>query len=145
MKEELKKYNNYKYTLKVLKRKLRIELNKDANIGGSNFEINGYIRSTGYMSNNIENQIIKKTDKIEQIEEQIKDLEERIDIIDSLLKTLKNNDRIAIQMRFFDRLTYDTIARTLGLSSYKEAEQKIRHAILKIDKIYGNTAKIQRK
>lgn len=145
MKEELKKYNNYKYTLKVLKRKLRIELNKDANIGGSNFEINGYIRSTGYMSNNIENQIIKKTDKIEQIEEQIKDLEERIDIIDSLLKTLKNNDRIAIQMRFFDRLTYDIIARTLGLSSYKEAEQKIRHAILKIDKIYGNTAKIQRK
>ncbi len=145
MKEELKKYNNYKYTLKVLKRKLRIELNKEVNIGGSNFEINGYIRPTGYMNNNIENQVITKTDKIKQLEAQIKDIEERIDIIDSALKTLKNNDRIAVQMRFFDRLEYDTIATTLGLASSKEAEQKIRLAVLKMDKIYKNTVKIQQK
>lgn len=146
MKEELKKYNEYKYTLKILRRNLRIEQNREVNVGGgSNFEINGDIRPTGYMNNNIENQVITKTDKIKQLEAQIKDIEERIDIIDSALKTLKNNDRIAVQMRFFDRLEYDTIATTLGLASSKEAEQKIRIAVLKMDKIYKNTVKIQQK
>ncbi len=146
MKEELKKYNEYKYTLKILRRNLRIEQNREVNVGGgSNFEINGDIRPTGYMNNNIENQVITKTDKIKQLEAQIKDIEERIDIIDSALKTLKNNDRIAVQMRFFDRLEYDTIATTLGLASSKEAEQKIRLAVLKMDKIYKNTVKIQQK
>ena len=146
MKEEIKKYNEYKYTLKILRRNLRIEQNREVNVGGgSNFEINGDIRPTGYMNNNIENQVITKTDKIKQLEAQIKDIEERIDIIDSALKTLKNNDRIAVQMRFFDRLEYDTIATTLGLASSKEAEQKIRLAVLKMDKIYKNTVKIQQK
>lgn len=135
MKEELERYNDYKCQLKVLEKELRKEQNKEAKISGSNFEINGDIRPKGYMTNNIENQIINKTDRMREIEEKINDLKSRIEIIDYALKTLKNNDRIAIQMRFFDKVSFDAIASTFGLSTYKEAEQKVRNAVAKLDKI----------
>ena len=135
MKEELERYNDYKCQLKVLEKELRKEQNKEAKISGSNFEINGDIRPKGYMSNNIENQIINKTDRIEEIEEKIADLKSRIEIIDYALKTLKNNDRIAIQMRFFDKLSYDTIANTLNLSDRKAAQKKVTIAIENIEKV----------
>ena len=138
MKEELERYNDYKCQLKVLEKELRKEQNKEAKISGSNFEINGDIRPKGYMSNNIENQIINKTDRIEEIEEKIADLKSRIEIIDCSLKTLKNNDRIAIQMRFFDKLSYDTIANTLNLSDRKAAQKKVTIAIENIEKVIIN-------
>ena len=138
MKEELERYNDYKCQLKVLEKELRKEQNKEAKISGSNFEINGDIRPKGYMSNNIENQIINKTDRIEEIEEKIADLKSRIEIIDYALKTLKNNDRIAIQMRFFDKLSYDTIANTLNLSDRKSAQKKVTIAIENIEKVINN-------
>ena len=138
MKEELERYNDYKCQLKVLEKELRKEQNKEAKISGSNFEINGDIRPKGYMSNNIENQIINKTDRIEEIEEKIADLKLRIEIIDYALKTLKNNDRIAIQMRFFDKLSYDTIANTLNLSDRKAAQKKVTIAIENIEKVINN-------
>ena len=124
--------------MKVLEKELRKEQNKEAKISGSNFEINGDIRPKGYMSNNIENQIINKTDRIEEIEEKIADLKSRIEIIDYALKTLKNNDRIAIQMRFFDKLSYDTIANTLNLSDRKAAQKKVTIAIENIEKVINN-------
>lgn len=138
MKEELERYNDYKCQLKVLEKELRKEQNKEAKISGSNFEINGDIRPKGYMSNNIENQIINKTDRIEEIEEKIADLKSRVEIIDYALKTLKNNDRIAIQMRFFDKLSYDTIANTLNLSDRKAAQKKVSIAIVNIEKVINN-------
>ena len=138
MKEELERYNDYKCQLNVLEKELRKEQNKEAKISGSNFEINGDIRPKGYMSNNIENQIINKTDRIEEIEEKIADLKSRIEIIDYALKTLKNNDRIAIQMRFFDKLSYDTIANTLNLSDRKAAQKKVTIAIENIEKVINN-------
>ena len=138
MKEELERYNDYKCQLKVSEKELRKEQNKEAKISGSNFEINGDIRPKGYMSNNIENQIINKTDRIEEIEEKIADLKSRIEIIDYALKTLKNNDRIAIQMRFFDKLSYDTIANTLNLSDRKAAQKKVTIAIENIEKVIND-------
>lgn len=135
MKEELEKYGDYKCELKNLKRELRKEENREVKISGSNFAVNGDIRPKGYMSNNSENQIINKNDKIAEIKEKISDLEERIEIIDLALKTLKNNDRIAVEMRYFDKVSFDAIASTFGLSTYKEAEQKVRNAVAKLDKI----------
>ena len=138
MKEDLERYNDYKCQLKVLEKEWRKEQNKEAKISGSNFEINGDIRPKGYMTNNIENQIINKTDRMREIEEKINDLKSRIEIIDYALKTLKNNDRIAIQMRFFDKLSYDTIANTLNLSDRKAAQKKVTIAIENIEKVINN-------
>lgn len=132
MKEYLEHYYEYKARIKKLRIDLKREQNKEAKVSGSNFEINGDIRPKGYMSNNIENQIISKTDKIKEIEHEIEELEDIIELVDNALKTLKNNDRIAVQMRFFDKLEYDTIATTLGIV---DAEQKVRNAVIKMSKI----------
>lgn len=131
MKEELEKYNEYKVALKQAERDLHIEYSKEAKISGSNFEINGDIRPTGYMSNNIENHIINKSDRIMELEEIIKDLQFKIEIIDLALKTLKMKDRQAIELRFFQKLEYNEISEKLGVVN---VEQKIRNAIQKLDK-----------
>lgn len=136
MREELKKYNEYKFELKILKRKLRQENEEEVKISGSNFEVNGDIRPQGYMSNNIEKQIINKADRVKELEEKIIDLEERINIIDTALNTLKNNDRLAIEMYFFRGLSQEAVASTLGLVDGKKAQQKISNAIIQMDKIF---------
>lgn len=136
MREELKKYNEYKFELKILKRKLRQENEEEVKISGSNFEVNGDIRPQGYMSNNIEKQIINKADRVKELEEKIIDLEERINIIDTALNTLKNNDRLAIEMYFFRGLSQEAVASTLGLVNGKKAQQKISNAIIQMDKIF---------
>lgn len=136
MREELKKYNEYKFELKILKRKLRQENEEEVKISGSNFEVNGDIRPQGYMSNNIEKQIINKADRVKELEEKIIDLEERINIIDTALNTLKNNDRLAIEMYFFRGLSQEAVASTLGLVDGKKAQQKISNAIIHMDKIF---------
>lgn len=136
MREELKKYNEYKFELKILKRKLRQENEEEVKISGSNFEVNGDIRPQGYMSNNIEKQIINKADRVKELEEKIIDLEERINIIDTALNTLKNNDRLAIEMYFFKGLSQDAVASTLGLVDGKKVQQKISNAVNQMDKIF---------
>lgn len=141
MKEELEKYNDYKCQLKMLEKELIKEQNREVKISGSNFEINGDIRPKGYMTNNIENQIISKTDKIKEIEENINDLKLRIEIIDLALKTLKNNDRIALQMKFIDKASDSAIASTLNLTDEKSANRKVRRALKKLDEKFININK----
>ena len=140
MREELKKYNQYKIKIKILKKKLRQENEEEVKISGSNFEVNGDIRPQGYMSNNIEKQIINKADRVKELEEKIIDLEERINIIDTALNTLKNNDRLAIEMYFFRGLSQEAVASTLGLVDGKKAQQKISNAIIQMDKIFKKYA-----
>jgi len=130
MKEELENYNKYKLQIVQIDKAIRNEINKEAKISGSNFEINGDIRPTGYMTNNIENQIINKSDRIMELEEQKKDLELKIEIIDRALATLKSTDRQAIEMRFFQKLEYNEISATLGIV---KIEQKISNAIKKLE------------
>lgn len=130
MKEELENYNKYKLQIVQIDKAIRNEINKEAKISGSNFEINGDIRPTGYMTNNIENQIINKSDRIMELEEQKKDLELKIEIVDRALATLKSADRQAIEMRFFQKLEYNEISATLGIV---KIEQKISNAIKKLE------------
>lgn len=130
MKEELENYNKYKLQIVQIDKAIRNEINKEAKISGSNFEINGDIRPTGYMTNNIENQIINKSDRIMELEEQKKDLELKIEIVDRALATLKSADRQAIEMRFFQKLEYNEISAALGIV---KIEQKISNAIKKLE------------
>lgn len=133
MKEELENYNQYKADLKKIEYELYKENRKEISISGSNFEINGDRRPEGYMSNNIEKQIINKSDKVSQLEDQKRELEYKIGIIDSALMTLKSTDRQAIEMRYFKKMEYNEISTKLGIT---KIEQKIYNAIKKMEKIF---------
>lgn len=132
MKEELENYNQYKADLKKIEYELYKENKKEISIGGSNFEINGDIRPEGYISNNIEKQIINKSVKVSQLEDKKRELEYKIGIIDSALMTLKSTDRQAIEMRFFKKMEYNEISTKLGIT---KIEQKIYNAIKKMEKL----------
>lgn len=132
MKEELENYNQYKADLKKIEYELYKENKKEISIGGSNFEINGDRRPEGYISNNIEKQIINKSVKVSQLEDRKRELEYKIGIIDSALMTLKSTDRQAIEMRFFKKMEYNEISTKLGIT---KIEQKIYNAIKKMEKL----------
>lgn len=132
MKEELENYNQYKADLKKIEYELYKESKKEISIGGSNFEINGDRRPKGYISNNIEKQIINKSVKVSQLEDKKRELEYKIGIIDSALMTLKSTDRQAIEMRFFKKMEYNEISTKLGIT---KIEQKIYNAIKKMEKL----------
>lgn len=132
MKEELENYNQYKADLKKIEYELYKENKKEISIGGSNFEINGDRRPEGYISNNIEKQIINKSVKVSQLEDKKRELEYKIGIIDSALMTLKSTDRQAIEMRFFKKMEYNEISTKLGIT---KIEQKIYNAIKKMEKL----------
>ena len=132
MKEELENYNQYKADLKKIEYELYKESKKEISIGGSNFEINGDRRPEGYISNNIEKQIINKSVKVSQLEDRKRELEYKIGIIDSALMTLKSTDRQAIEMRFFKKMEYNEISTKLGIT---KIEQKIYNAIKKMEKL----------
>ena len=132
MKEELENYNQYKADLKKIEYELYKENKKEISIGGSNFEINGDRRPEGYISNNIEKQIINKSVKVSQLENKKRELEYKIGIIDSALMTLKSTDRQAIEMRFFKKMEYNEISTKLGIT---KIEQKIYNAIKKMEKL----------
>ena len=134
MKEELENYNQYKADLKKIEYELYKENKKEISIGGSNFEINGDIRPQGYISNNIEKQIINKSVKVSQLEDRKRELEYKIGIIDSALMTLKSTDRQAIEMRFFKKMEYNEISTKLGIT---KIEQKIYNAIKKMENLFG--------
>lgn len=134
MKEELENYNQYKADLKKIEYELYKENKKEISIGGSNFEINGDIRPEGYISNNIEKQIINKSVKVSQLEDRKRELEYKIGIIDSALMTLKSTDRQAIEMRFFKKMEYNEISTKLGIT---KIEQKIYNAIKKMENLFG--------
>lgn len=135
MKEYLENYYKYKARIKKLRIDLKKELNKEAKVSGSNFEINGDIRPTGYMSNNIENQIISKTDKIKEIEDEIEELEDIIELVDEALKMLSYKERQVVEMAVMQDKDHSIVASALGYEQVNSITRIISGAIQKMEEI----------
>lgn len=123
---EFKKYNDYKLELAKAKRDLYRSIMQDVKVSGSNFEVNGDIRPTGYMASNIENQIINKADLEIQLESKIKDLESKIDLLDNLVNILPFKDRRIFNMRYKLNMDWQSIAddTELTIDTVKKSRQR---------------------
>lgn len=135
MKEELEKYNDYIADIKKIDRDIAKLKREEVAIGGSNFEINGDIKPKGYMANTIEKKIINNADKIRDLELQKAEKQAQLNYIDSLLNTLKYDERNLLKMYYIERKNMSIIQ-----SVYKREADSIHKSITiyinKLDKKY---------
>lgn len=134
---ELKKYTEYiaerdKIRFKIIVKNLESD---NPSINGSNFKINGDIKPGGYMENYAEEDIIFRNDEILRLEKELKEIEARITMIDSILKTLKSFCQELIKSKYFYGLTEDEIARDKQRSK-KSIHRTIKNSINKMNKLY---------
>lgn len=100
IKELLENYNNYMADIRTKEyiiKKLELE---EAEINGSNFQINGDIKPKGYMTSNVENKIIKRQDEILMLKKEIEELKSKIAMIDSYINTLDDYYRRVIELKY---------------------------------------------
>ena len=134
---ELKKYTEYiaerdKIRFKIIVKNLESD---NPSINGSNFKINGDIKPGGYMENYAEEDIIFRNDEILRLEKELKEIEARITMIDSILKTLKPFCHELIKSKYFYGLTEQEIARDKQRSK-KSIHRTIKNSINKMNKLY---------
>lgn len=141
IKDLLENYNNYKAEIKAKEHLIKkIEL-EEVNMGGSNFEINGDIRKSGYMSSNIEEKLVKRQDRILVLKKEIEELNVKIALVESLINTLSDYHREIADLKYKYNKNDNQIATIM-----KREERTIRYANKKILRIleekYNNFLKI---
>lgn len=134
MKEYLENYFAYKARIKVLEIELRKQEDNEVKISGSNFELNGDIRPTGYMTNNIENQIINKSDKIIEIEKELEELRDIVELVDLALQILNYKERKVVDMYIMKKMDRNMVASALGYSEVNSITRISTAAIKKIER-----------
>lgn len=133
IKEELDKYNDYKSDIKSIDSyiaKLKFE---DVTISGSNFEVNGYIKSKGKNNSREEKLIINNTDKIMELEAQKKKIQAHIDYLDSLINTLDKLEIDVIELKYKKNYNFTEISKIIYRSRSNVYDIHDR-AIQKMDK-----------
>ena len=134
MKEYLENYFAYKARIKVLEIELRKQEDNEVKISGSNFELNGDIRPTGYMTNNIENQIINKSDKTIEIEKELEELRDIVELVDLALQILNYKERKVVDMYIMKKMDRNMVASALGYSEVNSITRISTAAIKKIER-----------
>lgn len=134
MKDYLENYFAYKARIKALEIELRKQEDNEVKISGSNFELNGDIRPTGYMTNNIENQIINKSDKTIEIEEELEELRDIVELVDLALQILNYKERKVVDMYIMKKMDRNMVASALGYSEVNSITRISTAAIKKIER-----------
>lgn len=135
IKEMLENYMDYKAEIKTIEYQIKkIEL-EEVSISGANFQVNGDIRPQGYMASNTENKIIKNADRVRLLEKQKDELQAKIEMIDSLINTLKDSDRNLIKMLYIEKKDISIICNVLNRES-NSIYNSVSRIISDIEKIY---------
>ncbi len=136
MRELLDNYNKYLAKIKTKNYKIKeLEL-EEITISGSNFEINGDIKPKGYMSSNTERKVIDNADKINKLKKEIEELQAKIDMVDSIMDTLKYRDKQLIKMYYLEKKDMPIILSILKREEDTSVYNSIARIIKQMDEIY---------
>lgn len=136
MRELLDNYNKYLAKIKTKNYKIKeLEL-EEITISGSNFEINGDIKPKGYMSSNTERKVIDNADKINKLKKEIEELQAKIDMVDSIMNTLKYRDKQLIKMYYLEKKDMPIILSILKREEDTSVYNSIARIIKQMDEIY---------
>ena len=136
MRELLDNYNNYLAEIKKKNHAIKkLEL-EEVTISGSNFAVNGDLRPKGYMTSNLEKKVIDNADKINKLKKEIEELQAKIDMIDSIMNTLKYRDKQLIKMYYLEKKSMPIILSILKRDEETSVYNSITRIIKKMDEIY---------
>ncbi|MDU1584846.1 MAG: RNA polymerase subunit sigma [Clostridium sp.] len=108
---------NYKNTvaeIKILKRDLEILENDYRGTGAIGYEEK--TGSTNKFNSDVENEVIKRSEKIQRLKSKIRLKEIGVENIDAALESLLKEERYLIEKRYFDKIKYKIIAAELNIS-----------------------------
>ena len=129
----LENYNNYQVRIAIIDNEV-FRLNQEV-IECKSATIDGMPKPTGYDGSSLENQIINKLAKIEELEAEKKQLNLEVLIADKLILTLKKNIQDIINMRYKEKATIEYIADRKG-RSYRRISFIIGQAISDMQEAY---------
>lgn len=134
MEEKLLKYNEIPAEIARLKWKIKVIENQDIQANSGGIDPTG-VRAQGYKSSPIENQVAKNLDNITKYKRKIEELEAELEMLDSMINTLKGIEKQVIELRFKKLLKWESIAVSID-RDISRAKTIKDNAIAKMDELY---------
>ena len=136
--ETLENYNSMKARISILQAEIEKINNEIIDFQG--MQLDGLPKATGFVESSLENQVIKKQERIENKERIIKELNFKIDIVEKLVRTLKKTNQDIIEMRYYMKMSIEQIA-TQKDRTYNTISKIIQKSITKMQKEYDQNEK----
>lgn len=133
IKEELQKYNLY--FAKISKVEMEIHALENDMINLKSPMIDGLPRATGFSQSTLEGKIVKNLERIADKKFKIQEIKDKIDLINKLIKTLKDYQQQIIRARFIDNIDMNIIADREH-KEYRTIQANIDSAINEMQKNY---------
>lgn len=137
--EVLENYNSIKAKICVLQKDIERINDEVAEIQG--VQLDGMPKAKGFVESGLEKQVYAKLQRVEEKEKNIKDLKFKIEIIESLIRTLKKINQDIIKMRYFDKMSIEQIA-TQKEREYRTINKTIQKSIEKMQREYNKMEKL---
>ena len=138
IKRALENYNNYNVRIAVIEIELFRLKQEEASLKSA--KLDGMPRATGFTESSIENEIINKLTRIEELETERQQLNLEISIIDKLILTLKKNTQDIVNMRYKEKVTIEYIADKKG-RTYRAITSILGKAISNMQEEYSKNCK----
>jgi DNA polymerase elongation subunit (family B) len=133
IKEELQKYNLY--YAKISKIEMEIHTLESETLNLKSPTLDGLPRAIGFSNSTMEEKIVKKLGKISEKKFKIQVLKDKIDLLNKLIKTLKEYQQRIIKARFIDNIDMNIIAEK-EKKEYRTIQANIDSAINEMQKNY---------
>lgn len=117
-------YKNTQAEIKILKRDLEI-LENDYK-GTSSISYEERTQSTNSFSSTVENEVIRRAERIQQLRNKIRLKEIEIENIDDALETLNPDDKLFIVERYFNKRSNKYVASLLNIAEQTACTYKNR-------------------
>lgn len=118
----LNNYKNTKAEIKIKKRKLEIIENDYRGIGAINYDEKS--SPTNKFNSAIENEVIKRSQKIRELKNDIRLKEIEIENIDDALESLLDDEQTFIRERFFNKKSNKYIASLFNVAEQTSCDYK---------------------
>ena len=132
--EVLENYNSLKASITIVKGEIQ-ELENEV-LDAKSANLDGMPKAKGFTGSNIENYISEKEEKIEKKKRYIERTENKLKIVEDLVKTLKKYNQDIIDMRYCQMMSIEEIA-TKKNRGYGAIQKTIDRSIRIMQKEYN--------
>jgi len=133
VKEVLDNYNNYIARIAILKKQIYELEERRYSLQSANLD--GMPKPKGYTTSRLEEKVVNIQDKIDKKNNDIKELEINLNVVKTLIKTLRRYNQELIEWRYIDRMTIEEIANKKD-RPYDSIQKTITISIGKMQKEY---------
>lgn len=136
--EVLENYNSLKLSITIVKGEIQELENEILECKSSNLD--GMPKAKGFVGSNIETYIADKEEKIEKKKWYISKTENKLKIVEDLVKTLKKYNQDIIDMRYYQMMSIEEIA-TKKDRSYWSIQKTINKSLTEMQAEYNKNKK----